>query len=84
MSVGSSLGVFCVGDLAGANFCRVFAWCVLCGTLGKCKFVQGLRLGCFLGGSWQVQICVESSLDVFSVGNLAGASLCRVFVCRVF
>ena len=92
--VGSSLGVFCVGNLAKVfvwvvfwseigrcKLCsRVFAWCVLCGELGRCKFVQGLRLGCFLGRDWQVQICVGSSLDAFCVGNLAGVSLCRVFV----
>ena len=42
--------------------------------------MQGLRLGCFGGRNWQVQICVGSSLGVFCVGNLAGANLSRVFV----
>ena len=37
--VGSSLGVNCVGNLAGANLCRVFVWGVLVGETGRCKFV---------------------------------------------
>ena len=83
--VGSSFAVFSEANLAGTNLCRVFAWCVLCGELGRCKFVSGLRLSCFLERNWQVQICVVgSSLGVFCVGNLAGANLCRVFVWGVF
>ena len=89
--VGSSFGVFSGAKLAGANSCRVFAWCVLCGEPGRCKFVEGLRLVCFLWrnrqglrlvcfvwGTWQVQICVRSSFGVFSVAKLAGANLCSV------
>ena len=37
--VGSSFEVFSETKLAGANLCRVFALCALCGEPGKCKFV---------------------------------------------
>ena len=41
-------------------------------------------MACFQWKTGQVQICVGSSFGVFSVGNLAGANLCRVFVWGVF
>jgi len=74
--VGYSFGVCSGENLAGANLCRVFVWSVVCGKYCGCKFVSGLRLGCVLGRSWQVQICVGSSFGLFCVGNIAGANLC--------
>ena len=76
--VGSSFGVFSMENGAGANLCRVFVWGVFWGEPSRCKFVQGLRLVCFLWKTWQVQICVGSSFGAFSGENLAGAKIWRV------